>query len=201
MNRQTLVAWNDMLHLLLIALIMIVVVAVAAIRPPSKSDTMTSPPGSLQVLITWPDGSTADIDLWVLTPNGEPVGFSHKGGALGDLLRDDRGILNDTSGKNFEFFWTRGLTPGQYVVNLDLWALYTDHAPIPVTVVVGRYDATGHYDELWVEQVALQDGPEVTIRRFTLDADGNITTWDRVATPVAYTPPEDVREPTAGARE
>ena len=50
----------------------------------------------------WPDAVDADVDLWVQAPGDVPVGYSNKGGAIFNLLRDDLGTRADATGINYE---------------------------------------------------------------------------------------------------
>ena len=53
-------------------------------RTPSRPATSWSRP-------RWPPELDSDVDLWVQAPGDVPVGYSNKGGAVFNLLRDDLG--------------------------------------------------------------------------------------------------------------
>ena len=69
----------------------------------------------------WPPELDSDVDLWVQAPGDVPVGYSNKGGAVFNLLRDDLGQQLDLSGLNYETAYSRGIVPGEYTVNLHLY--------------------------------------------------------------------------------
>ena len=69
----------------------------------------------------WPDGVDADVDLWVQAPGDVPVGYSNKGGAIFNLLRDDLGQRADATGMNYEVSYARGMPAGEYTANLHLY--------------------------------------------------------------------------------
>ena len=83
----------------------------------------------------WPDQLDTDVDLWVQVPGDVPVGYSNKGGADFNLLRDDLGELADATRMNYEVSYSRGMPAGEYTVNLHLYRNSSHAARVPVTVV------------------------------------------------------------------
>ena len=79
------------------------------------------PPGNVMIEARWPDAVDADVDLWVQAPGDVPVGYSNKGGAIFNLLRDDLGTRADATGLNYEISFARGLPAGEYTANLHLY--------------------------------------------------------------------------------
>ena len=75
----------------------------------------------------WPPDMDSDVDLWVQAPGDMPVGYSNKGGAVFNLLRDDLGQQLDLSGLNYESSYSRGIVPGEYTVNLHLYRNRAGH--------------------------------------------------------------------------
>jgi tetratricopeptide (TPR) repeat protein len=67
----------------------------------------------LKVFLSW-DTDRTDIDLWVTTPSGETVMYSHKQGRDGEALFDDV-----TTGYGPESFTARAALPGTYTVTVD----------------------------------------------------------------------------------
>jgi tetratricopeptide (TPR) repeat protein len=67
----------------------------------------------LKVFLSW-DTDRTDIDLWVTTPSGETVMYSHKQGRNGEALFDDV-----TTGYGPESFTARAALPGTYTVTVD----------------------------------------------------------------------------------
>ena len=69
-------------------------------RPPAPRTRRR--PGNVMVEANWPPELDSDVDLWVQAPGDVPVGYSNKGGAVFNLLRDDLGQQLDVSGLNYE---------------------------------------------------------------------------------------------------
>ena len=67
----------------------------------------------LKVFLSW-DTDRTDIDLWVTTPSGETVMYSHKQGRDGEALFDDV-----TTGYGPESFTARAAAPGTYTITVD----------------------------------------------------------------------------------
>lgn len=76
--------------------------------------------GSLEndvhVYLTW-DTDRTDVDLWVTTPSGEKVFYSHRKGKGGEALFDDV-----TNGYGPESFTAHRAAPGEYVVQVDYYS-------------------------------------------------------------------------------
>lgn len=74
-------------------------------------------PGGLEndihVYLTW-DTDRTDVDLWVKTPSGEEVGYSHKHAKTGEALYGDV-----TTGYGPESFTAKDASPGDYVVRVN----------------------------------------------------------------------------------
>lgn len=110
------ITYRDAITLLLLLFVVMVVFLLQHINPPVDADKM-EPPGSIVASLVWPEGNH-DIDLWVTGPAEPlPVGYSNKGGVLWNLLRDDLGSTPDYTPLNYEHSFTRGIPPGEYVVN------------------------------------------------------------------------------------
>lgn len=131
------------------------------------------PPGNVMIEARWPDGVDADVDLWVQAPGDVPVGYSNKGGAIFNLLRDDLGTRADATGLNYEISFARGLPPGEYTVNLHLYR-YELGGDVPVTVVASVKAADQQTSkQILASSVSLtREGQEITVFRFRLDAAG-----------------------------
>ena len=84
------------------------------------------------ITMKWPKKAEDDVDLWVRDPLGNTAGFKSKDVGLMSLDRDDLGGANDTvigaDGKaikvynNEEHMTIRGIIPGEYIVNVHLYA-------------------------------------------------------------------------------
>jgi hypothetical protein len=140
----------------------------------AKAATETAqPPGNVMIEARWPDGMDADVDLWVQAPGDVPVGYSNKGGAIFNLLRDDLGRRADATGINYEISYARGMPAGEYTANLHLYRNEAQ-ARVPVTVVASvKASAQESARQILATSVQLvREGQELTVFRFRLDAVG-----------------------------
>jgi hypothetical protein len=133
-------------------------------------------PGNVLVEVSWPQEIDSDVDLWVQAPGDIPVGYSNKGGAVFNLLRDDLGQKLDVSGLNYEVAYARGVMAGEYTVNLHLYRHLTGTLPIPARVIVStRVEETGATRQILTTDAELRhEGEELTVLRFRLDAKGGL---------------------------
>lgn len=149
----------------------IVIVLLLLVHPPKKEDD-AKPPGKLVFEMIWPADCRADIDLWVRSPGGTPVGYSRKSGRVLNLLRDDLGHAFDvTGGANIEVAYARWAADGEYVVNVHAYGdVSSCIKPLPVHVRVSRRDFTSvNVVSKTVHLTA--KGQEITVARFTLKGD------------------------------
>ena len=128
------------------------------------------------VEVRWPDELDCDVDLWVEAPGDIPVGYSNKGGAIFNLLRDDLGQRADATGMNYEVSYSRGIVAGEYTVNVHLYRNVTGVFPIPVTVVTSvKKSAKESARQLLASNIELgREGEELTVYRFRLSDDGDL---------------------------
>ncbi len=170
--------FRDLLTLVLFGFVFLVVAIFPLISQTKPSETAEGkePPGNVIVEMRWPDTIASDVDLWVQAPGDVPVGYSNKGGALFNLLRDDLGDVLDATNLNYEVAYSRGLAPGEYTVNVHLYRNAAAVTTIPVTVVVStKSDATESSRQILTTQVVLaNEGEELTAFRFRLAADGRL---------------------------
>lgn len=166
--------WRDLIMLTLCGFLVCIVIMVPWIssKRAMNGQQGIKPPGAVMVELRWPDDNPSDVDLWVQAPGDVPVGYSNKGGAIFNLLRDDIGHVLDATGMNYENSFARGLVPGEYVVNLHLYRGLA--VPIPCKVVVS---VQGERDPvmrqiLATEVTLLREGQEKTALRFKLDQSG-----------------------------
>lgn len=169
------IAYRDLMTLLFGGITFMLAVAVPfladAKRTPPQQVGVT-PPGNIMVDARWPDSSTDDIDLWVQAPGDVPVGYSNKGGAIFNLLRDDLGIRNAPGvSLRMESAVSRGVVPGDYTVNVHFYRSRELKVPVPVTVTVEcKPNADDNVLHLLDRTVQLQrEGEELTVFRFHLD--------------------------------
>jgi hypothetical protein len=168
--------FRDVVLLALVGFVAVVVMLLPHLNPPgAKTADDVVPPGNVIVEVRWPDEVDADIDLWVQAPGDVPVGYSNKGGAAFNLLRDDLGIRADVTGLNYETSYSRGILPGEYTVNLHLYRKPSKADQIPATVVTSVKDGEQTSRQLLASKVRLvSEGEEMTVFRFELDDDGRL---------------------------
>jgi hypothetical protein len=146
------------------------------LNPPAIED-QAEPPGNVVVDMEWPPGD-ADVDLWVMGP-GEivPVGYSNKSGVLWNLLRDDLGTSSDPTPSNYENAYTRGIIPGEYIVNVHCFRCPVLPVPVDVTIRIKKEDDG---DKATIKAIATtkvvlkQNHEELTALRFELTKEGEI---------------------------
>ena len=170
------IVFRDLILLMLTGFVTVAVLMLAHINPKAASANVkdTAPPGNVMVEANWPPGMDSDVDLWVQAPGDMPVGYSNKGGAVFNLLRDDLGHQLDLSGLNYESSYSRGVVPGEYTVNLHLYRNRATTVDVPVTVIV----STKPSSELPARQILMskvdlaREGQEKTVFRFKLTEGG-----------------------------
>jgi hypothetical protein len=167
--------FRDVVMLALAGFVVLVIMLLPHLNPPgAKTADATTPPGNVIVEVRWPDEIDADVDLWVQAPGDVPVGYSNKGGAVFNLLRDDLGKRADVTGLNYETSYSRGILPGEYAVNLHLYRNPSNAYPVPVAVVTSvKQGANDAARQLLASKVLLaREGEELTVYRFGLSAAG-----------------------------
>jgi hypothetical protein len=169
--------FRDVVMLALVGFVAMVVMLLPHLNPPgARTADDTTPPGNVIVEVRWPDEIDADVDLWVQAPGDVAVGYSNKGGAVFNLLRDDLGQRADVTGLNYETSYSRGILPGEYTVNLHLYRNPSDSYPIPVTVVTSvKRSANQAARQVLASKVLLvREGEETTVYRFRLSEAGDL---------------------------
>ena len=95
--------------------------------------------------LNWNPDVDCDVDLWMRDPDKNIVSFLRKDIALMHLERDDLGSLNDTyinnnstfkSMHNNEVVTIRGIIPGEYTVNIHLYACRVNKISLPVGAAI-----------------------------------------------------------------
>jgi len=172
------VVFRDLITLALCGFIVCVVLMLPHINAAKAARTAegATAPGNVVIEASWPPDLDTDVDLWVQGPGDVPVGYSNKGGGLFNLLRDDLGHVMDVSGMNYETSYSRGVLPGEYVVNLHLYRNVSGQLPVPVKVVVSaKPDAEAPMKQILYSDAQLKhDGEELTVFRFRLDERGRL---------------------------
>jgi hypothetical protein len=171
------IVFRDIITLALCGFVSMVVMILPHLNPSAKADSIESvaSPGNVIVEIRWPDGHDADVDLWVQAPGDVPVGYSNKGGAIFNLLRDDLGRVGDPTNQNYEISFSRGLPPGEYTANVHLYRNPSGQ-PIDVTMAVSvKANVQSSARPLLSTKLTLRrEGEELTGFRFVLNEDGRL---------------------------
>ncbi|MGF1609076.1 MAG: hypothetical protein ACFCUQ_06755 [Kiloniellales bacterium] len=179
--------FRDVIMLALAGFVAVVLLLLPHLNPPAKADDESSSPGNVIVEIRWPDDIDADVDLWVQAPGGSPVGYSNKGDATFNLLRDDLGKKGDFTDMNYEVSFSRGIPAGGYTVNLHLYSNAAKVYPVPVAVVVSlKRRPEESAKQLLSKKVTLTRlGEELTVFRFELSEEGRLVPGSVHDTPKA----------------
>lgn len=131
--------FRDVTLLALAAFVAMVLMLLPFLNPGAEAENEAdgiSDPGNVIIELLWTPERDADIDLWVRAPQGIPVGFPNKGNAVMNLLRDDLGLFQDLTDINYEIVYSRGIVPGEWVVNVQAYRLEDPIQPEPVTAQV-----------------------------------------------------------------
>jgi hypothetical protein len=94
------IVFRDLIMLMLSGFVTVAVLLLPHIgesRAKAATETV-QPPDNVLIEARWPDRMDTDVDLWVQAPGDVPVGYSNKGGAIFNLLRDDLGERADALG-------------------------------------------------------------------------------------------------------
>lgn len=170
--------FRDVIMLALAGFVTLVMLLLPHINPEAKAEDTDKAPGNMIVELRWPDELNVDVDLWVEAPGDKAVGYTHKGGEVFDLLRDDLGVSSDLTGLNYEFAYSRGAPAGDYTVNVHLYRNKERIYPVPVTVSVSLKTPTSkNTKQILATQLDLQKiGQEFTVFRFKLDDESELVT-------------------------
>lgn len=172
--------FRDVLSLALLGFLAVIVLLLPHIAPEGVKNVSDAPvPGNVVVEITWPEDMDADVDLWVLAPGDIAVGYSNKGGALFNLLRDDLGKTMDLSSINHESAYTRGMRSGEYVVNAHAYRIDTKRPPpFSVEAVISTktvVDGVTRINPILFTQAQIRyQNQELTLARFELTEEGTL---------------------------
>jgi hypothetical protein len=171
--------FRDVITLALCGFVAIVILLLPHLNPKAQTGAQAevASPGNVIVEVRWPDDLDTDVDLWVQAPGDVPVGYSNKGGLIFNLLRDDLGKFGDATDLNYEMSYSRGMPPGEYAVNLHAYRNTSARYPIPVTTVVSvkTPQQPSARQILTAKSQLRREGEELTVFRFALDANGNLT--------------------------
>ena len=176
-------AFIDLLFNLLVGFTSLLLLAFLFINPIAEVGKI-DPVAKVIIMVTWPDRSSADIDMWVRGPDRTVVSYGGKDKRYMVLERDDLGVSNDTikvDGKvvhitqNIESLKITKLLEGEYVVNVmnytHVFQEYKgyeaeDAYPIPVEIKVIQLNP---FKILFVRKVTLEYRQEKTAVTFVVN--------------------------------
>ena len=187
-NYKSNIAFIDMLFNILVGFVFLFIIAFILINPKEKKEDIKAK-AEFVIILEWPDTVKHDVDLWVMDPTGEQIGFRNKQGSLSHLDRDDLGDANDTvkmNGKiidikgNKEMVSVRGLIPGDYYISVHLYRRNDDSETIksfPVRVEVIKLNP---FKMVYSEVTSLkEDGQFYNFPNFTVDENGDVVSVNK----------------------
>jgi hypothetical protein len=185
------IAFTDLLFNALLGFVVMFVLAFLMINPVARTGAVDAKAEFL-VTLSWPDGRSEDVDLYVEDPAGNLVWFRQREAGLMHLDRDDLGRSNDVirvAGReivhplNQEIVSIRGIQPGEYVVNLYLYRAAPEARPVPATVKVEKLNPKVEV-VFYGELVLGRPNEERTAIRFSVRADGDVAQVNELAKPL-----------------
>lgn len=216
-NSKFALSWIDMLWAMLLAVTALFILTYIQVNT-SKAAQNTHTVDHIQVVMTWPDHSANDIDLWVRTPEHDAIGYRRRENTYVYLERDDLGQINDCTVlsetnikcvySNEEITGLRERREGLYVVNVQFYAVHPDmithesnFGPEPVTVKL--VDIDNGYKVLASQVVTLaHEGEEATAFSFNIEPDGTIDNIDTTTqVPFIFTSDNSQPVPTDGGSD
>lgn len=178
-------AFIDLLFNLLLVFVCLFLLSFILINPKQDTGKIDSNAEFL-ITLTWDDYSIDDIDLWVADPAGNIVSFVQQEAGLMHLDRDDRGEISETvttengtvaSLKNQEIVTVRGYVPGEYVVNVHMYAKRTDQSTSGLVQIL----KLNPYSVICEKPLMMSlHGDEETICRFSIDSNGKVTSTNEL---------------------
>jgi hypothetical protein len=179
MNRREMISWGAFVDIVFNGLALMTAMAAIAfveMNPKVMKVPALGTDGKYAIVMTWEDGSDADIDVYVRDPDGNTVWYKNRDTGLMNLEYDDRGLQSDqirtragdsiSVEKNQERVILRGVVPGEYIVNVKVFSMGNMKS---ANVIVKLYRLRGDDAELFSKGVRLaSDQEEKTAFRFTL---------------------------------
>jgi hypothetical protein len=198
-------AFQDMLFLMLSGVTVLWVLSFLLINPIAKINDIESP-AEFIITMSWPDTSDDDIDMWLRTPDGKVIAFFNKDSSGSNLERDDLGMANECFRVldrtncielNREVITLRGIHPGEYQLKFVVYNVTgsMDGNPVDMEIIkVNPYKIEFKKSFTYTKQKQ-----SVSVIRFTVDAEGNISGFSDV--PAIFSKPsKPVGEPEPNGR-
>lgn len=173
---NTLFAWNDNLWLLVATFLIAMSILLVQLEA-SRTETKTkddNAAGSISVYVFWKDGIDLDLDIHLRNAEDQHIYYANLSGKVWNLLRDDLGMIGDRDVRNFENAYSRGIIPGEYIVNVHAYRGTKEMFPIEVEAeIIVAADSKGGKgsQKTFTQKVTLYKvKEEATLIRFTIDA-------------------------------
>jgi hypothetical protein len=179
-NYHTNLAFLDLLFNTLLAFAAFFVLALILINP-TKQENNTEAKAEFMIVVEWPSELDDDVDVYVEDPSGNLVAFMRREEGLMHLDRDDLGLRNDSVLTDFgvieykenrELVTLRGISKGEYVVNVHMYMKRSKAIEVPVII---KLEKLNPYKTVTIKRVILKvTGDEKTAFRFTLSEQGKV---------------------------
>jgi len=179
-------ALHDIVFLMAAGFFILFMVALWYVNPIAKLGKIDNK-AEFVVNMEWPGDINADIDMWMMDPNGTFIWFSSKtpNDSPVSLERDDLGHSNDTimiNGvpvilkRNLETITIRSILPGEYIVNIHFYSNRAGRGDIPVSLRVDKLNPKVKTIFVTNEPIILKAAKdEKMVVRFTVDSDGTVS--------------------------
>lgn len=167
--------FKDVILLTLVGFVSMVIMLLPHLHKKEEARQDHKAPGNVIVELHWPNEMNVDVDLWVQGPNSTPVGFWNQGNEFFNLLRDDLGLEGDATKLNYEVAYSRGIRPGEYIVNTHMYSNIPGGMTVPANVVISvraKYDSARQILATTVELT--HRNQEETAFRFRLNSEGKL---------------------------
>ena len=179
------IGFTDLLFNILVGFVFLFLVAFLLINPVAKQADIKKK-AEFIITLSWHEKSLHDMDLWVMDPNGNKVGFSNKEKEMLHLERDDLGGKNDVFWvdgvrnlveMNEETITVRGIGPGVYHVSVHF---YSKHDTIPEEVdgstVTVELQKINPYRAIYRQQGVMKyEGQVINFYTFKVNPDGRVS--------------------------
>jgi hypothetical protein len=180
-NHSGSLAFIDMLFNLLIVFVLLFMIALMFMNDITKKKDIETK-AEVLVILTWPEQSAHDMDLWIKTPDGGKIGFSSRENTYMHYEYDDRGEFNYITENEKttvittrkEVITFRGKQNGRFVVNVHFFKSNLDRVEETVPVTVEIIELNPSYRVLAKKNLEMdKQGQEKTAFSFTIES-GNI---------------------------
>ncbi len=175
-------AFIDILFQFLTALSVLLWLAVLLINDPGKKEVDTI--ADMLITVNWPNSIGNDIDIWVMDPIGNMVGYKgvNRDAGFMSLERDDLGDSNDTLdvgglkfrvNENSEVVPIRKMIPGEYHVSIHYYSNKVSTLITPVTVKLIKVNPI--FKIVYIKKALVENvNDESAFFRFTIDDKGKV---------------------------